>query len=102
MFQVFMIGYARWVPTRFFCWAPYDSHSLYEISVVINDRVLSPDEVLNRYRLSQKGEERRAIAHVMNILQQYEETYGKKDQARVELTYAVNGKKEETWQWPPP
>jgi len=99
LFQLGMIGYARFVPTRFFCWAPYDSQNKYQIQVVLNDRELIPNEIEARYRIPQKGYDNRAISHVIKILQQYEETYGQSDKALVKLRYSVNGKKEQVWQW---
>jgi hypothetical protein len=101
LFQLGMIGYARFVPTRFFCWGPYDSQNKYEVQVVLKGRELTRPEVEARYRIPQRGYDSRAIAHVMKILQQYEETYGRSDQAIVKLRYTVNGKKEQVWQWAP-
>ncbi len=101
LFQLGMIGYARFVPTRFFCWGPYDSQNKYQIQVVLKDRELTPREIKARYRFPQSGYDNRAIAHIIKILRQYEETYGRSDKAFVKLTYSVNGKKEQVWQWSP-
>ena len=100
-FQLFMIGYARFVPSRYFCWAPMDSQNLYEIEVVIGGRELGDDEVLARYRQPAKGGNWQAIQHVIDNVQQYEETYGRRDQAEVSITYTVNGGAEKRWTWPP-
>ena len=99
-FQLAMIGYARFVPSRYFCWAPMDSQNLYSISVVIDGRELDPEEVGERYRQPAEGGNWQAVQHVLDKVQQYEETYGRDDAARVVVTYSVNGHPEETWTWP--
>ena len=100
-FQLAMIGYARFVPSRYFCWAPMDSQNLYSISVVIDGRELGPEEIGERYRQPAEGGNWQAVQHVFDKVQQYEETYGRDDAARVVVTYTVNGHPEETWTWPP-
>ncbi len=100
-FQLFMIGYARFVPSRYFCWAPMDSQNLYSIAVEIDGHSLGPDEIEARYRQPATGGNWQAIQHALDKVQQYEETYGKDDDARVTVTFTVNGGPEETWSWPP-
>lgn len=100
LFQIIMIGYARFVPTRFFCWAPFDSLNLYQIQVTLAGKVLTPQEIKDRYRIESKGTDHRAISHVLLILKQYEETYGRNDNAHVQVVYSVNGRKEQSWEWP--
>ena len=100
-FQVGMIGYARFVPSRYFCWAPYDSQNDFAIEVVIGGRALSPQGIYQRYRRPQQGTDNRSIQHIIDILRQYEQTYGRNDHARVVMTYRVNGREEKAWQWPP-
>lgn len=100
-FQLVMIGYARFVPSRYFCWAPMDSQNLYSIAVVIDGRELEPDEILARYRQPAEGGNWQAIQHALDKVRQYEETYGRDDGAEVVVTYTVNGHPEETWHWPP-
>ncbi len=99
LFQLGMIGYARFVPTRFFCWAPFDSQNRYQIQVVLPDGELTAHEIEARYRIPQRGSDNRAIAHIQKIVQQYEESYGWNDRAAVKLTYTVNGGKEQVWRW---
>ncbi len=101
-FQIVMVGYARFVPSRYFCWAPMDSQNLYSITVVIGDRALSPAEIGARYRQPAEGGNWQAIQHVLDKVRQYEATYGLGDGARVTVVYTVNGGPEETWVWPPP
>ena len=59
LFQLVMIGYARYVPARYFCWA----------------------EIRSRYRRPH-GVDNRSIQHVMDIVQQYEESYGRGDRPK--------------------
>jgi len=100
-FRVAMIGYARFVPSRYFCWAPMDSQNLYSIAVVIDGRELGPEEIERRYRQPAQGGNWQAIQHALDKVRQYEETYGQDDDAEVVVTYTVNGHPEETWTWPP-
>lgn len=100
-FQVGMIGYARFVPSRYFCWAPMDSQNLYEIRVVIGGRELDAEAISARYRQPAVGGNWQAIQHVLDKVRQYEQTYGRDDDAEVVVTYTVNGRSEETWSWPP-
>ena len=98
--QLLSIGYARFIPERFFCWAPYDEHSRYTIDVQIGGRALSADEISTRYRYNAGGWEVRAIHNVISLVRQYEMTYGYSEQAWVTITYVVNGRPQETWTWP--
>ena len=99
-FQIGMIVYARFAPSRYFCWAPMDSQNLFSIRVVINERELSKNEIMLRYRQPQQGGNWQSIQHVKDKFQQYEETYGRTDNAKVEMTYTVNDGKEQFWEWP--
>lgn len=101
IWQLGMIAYARFVPTRYFCWAPYDTQTAYSLSVTISGRELTPDEIRARYRRPARGRDNRSPNHVMDVVQQYEETYGRGDGAQVVMSYSVNGHPEEQWKWPP-
>ena len=101
-FQIAMIGYARFVPSRYFCWAPMDSQNLYSITVVIDGRELDPEAIEARYRQPAKGGNWQAVQHVLDKVRQYEQTYGRDESARVVVAFTVNGGPEETWTWPPP
>jgi hypothetical protein len=98
--QVISIIYARFVPEKFFCWAPYDQHSYYEINVELDGQTLSTEETRLRYRYRTIGWEPRSINNVISIVRQYEKTYGKNDEAKVVLTYESNGHPEQSWRWP--
>jgi hypothetical protein len=100
LFQLVMIGYARFVPARYFCWAPYDIQTEYKLDVSIGGRTLTAAEIRRRYRRPKQGVDNRSIQHVMDIVQQYEETYGRSDRAQVLMKYRINGKEELEWQYP--
>ena len=97
LLQVGSIIYARFIPERFFCWAPYDEHSHFEISVKISGNALSKYEVKQRYKYHAIGWESRAIHNVFNLIEQYEKTYGSNDKAQVTVKYSTNGHKEKIW-----
>lgn len=84
---------------RYYTWAPHDQQGGYDISVVVDGRELTEAELLDRYRRS-RGVDPRAIAHVFNIVEQYETTYGAADDAVVEIRYWVNGEGPQLWHWP--
>ena len=98
--QVGAIGWARFTPARYFAWAPYDRISLYTVEVSVDGRVLSREEAEGRYGFSLWGRDNRSIRHVIDAVEQYEETYGAGDGARVVIRYTVNGGPEERWTWP--
>lgn len=98
--QVVGIAAARFGPERYFCWAPYDEITRFEISVTIDGRKLSVDDIRWRYRLPDSSRENRSYANVIAVIAQYERTYGAADRARVEFHYRVNGGPPRQWQWP--
>jgi hypothetical protein len=98
--QVLSIAYARVIPERFFCWAPYDERSEYRIDVELNGQSLPAKEVAERYRYRANGWEARSVHNVISMVRQYESTYGKDDNARVTIHYQTNGRPKEAWQWP--
>lgn len=97
LIQLSSIVYARFIPERFFCWAPYDEHSHYKINVIINGSDLSAKEVSARYRYTPEGWEPRSMHNIFSIVKQYEVTYGKEDNATVEIVYRTNGHNEKRW-----
>ena len=98
--QIGSIIYARFIPERFFCWAPYDSHTKYEISVTIDNKVLSKDNIKKRYHYRVSGWEKRSIHNVFSYIKSYETSYGKNDDAKVIVTYSVNGNPQQIWTHP--
>ncbi len=101
LFQVVMIGYARFVPSRYFCWAPYDTQTEYWISASIHGQALSAAEIRARYRRAAHGFDNRSPQHVIDILQGVEERRAVAERAEVSMKYRVNGKEEREWRWTP-
>lgn len=95
--QISSIVYARFVPERFFCWAPYDSHTQFETFVTINNRTLTQDEAEQRYNYKMKGWEQRSINNIFSLITQYETTYGKDEHAEVLVIYSTNGHPKKEW-----
>ena len=102
LFQLGAIIYARFVPVRYFCWAPYDSQNDYLIGAVVNGRVLSQDEIRGRYKKRAKDTDNRSIQHIKDIISGYETSYGAGENARVTISFRVNGGEEQSWKWPRP
>lgn len=98
--QVAGVAYARFVPTRYLCWAPYDQISFYMIEAEREGRPLTPSEISARYRMPAEGRENRTIQHVLNTIAQYESTYGRADKVGVRVRYRTNGRPEQTWSVP--
>jgi hypothetical protein len=99
LFQLCMVLYARFVPSRYFCWAPNDYMVEYRLRVTVAGHELGPQESFRRYRLPEGGLQL-PVQHIMDIVQQYEQTYGKNDHACVAMRYCVNGHEEREWRWP--
>ena len=101
-FQLGAIVYARFVPTRYFCWAPYDIQTDYVATSIVNGHPLTAAEFQKRYRRARRGFDNRSPQHVIDMFQQVEEkraALGEK--ATIVMTYRVNGKEPQEWHWPP-
>jgi hypothetical protein len=98
--QILGIIVGKFSDARFFCWAPYDQFSFYEITVRINGRELSDQEISERYRRGKRGRNNRNIHNVISNVRQYEETYATEKNVTVELSYVINGHQNGTWVWP--
>ena len=99
--QLIGIIYARFTDVRYFCWAPYDQISTYQIQVRLPSRnFLSEDEIQSRYHIPAQGRENRAIHNIISLIEKYEKSYGKQEQAEVRPFYSTNGKKQNTWNYP--
>jgi hypothetical protein len=101
--QLVAIVYARFTPLRYFCWAPNDYVTDYTLTVTVNQRKLTDREILKRYRLPEPlGIYENPVEHITAEIQQYETTYGRQDNAAVELSSSLNGKgATRRWAWPP-
>ncbi len=103
LFQVGAIVYARFVPARYFCWAPFDMQTAYQLEVSVNGDTLTDQQIRARYRrLGRKGSDNRSPQHVIDVLQQTEERYHEADETHILLTYRVNGKEEQRWEYRSP
>ena len=100
--QVASVTYARFVPQRFFCWAPYDMHTRFTVDVVLGGRQLSANEVARRYHYHSRGWEPRSIYNLQSMIRQYESTYGRDEHAQVSMRYEINGHPPVLWTWPRP
>jgi hypothetical protein len=100
-FQLGAIAYARFVPTRYFCWAPFDTQTDYVATATVNGHELTAGEFRQRYRRPMKGFDNRSPQHVIDMLQQVEEKRASPgDKAVIEMKYRVNGKSPLEWHWP--
>ena len=101
-FQLAAIVYARFVPTRYFCWAPFDIQTDYTATSTVNGHTLTAAEFQKRYRRARHGFDNRSPQHVIDMLQQVEEKrVALGDQATIVMKYRVNGKEPQEWHWPP-
>jgi hypothetical protein len=101
-FQLGAIVYARFVPTRYFCWAPYDIQTDYVATATVNGKTLSGAEFRSRYRRNSRGFDNRSPWHVIDMFRQVEEKRSKLgEQATIVMKYRVNGKEPQEWRWPP-
>src|SRR2546426_5087884 len=92
-FQLGAIVYARFAPTRYFCWAPYDIQTDYVATATVNGKQLTGAEFRRRYRRSQRGFDNRAPRHIIDMLEQIEQKRAKlAEQATIVMTYRANGK----------
>jgi hypothetical protein len=101
-FQLGAIVYARFVPTRYFCWAPFDTQTDYVATATVNGHELTAVEFQKRYRRTRRGFDNRSPQHVIDMLQQVEERRAALgDQTSIIMKYRVNGKELREWRWPP-
>lgn len=101
--QLFSVVYARTTAKRYFCWAPNDYVTDYRLKVSVHGRELEQQEVLRRYGLKpfQARVYENPAEHLIDFISQYETTYGRHDDAQVELTWTLNGHgPERNWRWP--
>jgi hypothetical protein len=101
IFQVCAICYARFVPTRYFCWAPYDTQTVYDARATVNGHELTSKEFLLRYRKPAHGGDNRSPQHVIDMLAQTEVKHARDgDRTLINMIYRVNGKEPQKWHWP--
>ena len=106
--QLGAITYARFVETRYFCWAPFHHEATYTLEVHVGQRSLSEAEALARYRIisfyrdRQSGRhwELNTIEHIKETIRQFEQNRSDSTPAEVRLSYSINGAADEEWRWP--
>jgi hypothetical protein len=102
----FLLGQLAWMlyeqtrPTRYFCWAPNDYVTDYQLAVTVAGRALSDEEVLRRYHWPRQGRFENVPQHLIDIVRQFEHTYGRAEEAHVQLVYRLNDHAEQEWRWP--
>jgi hypothetical protein len=85
---------------RWFAWAPNDYMTEYEIAVRIGGSPLAPEEIQDRYRVPAEHFQEGAAQHLVDLVHQYETTYGRGDAAEVVIRYRVNRRAPREWRWP--
>lgn len=93
--------HARFVSSRWICWAPNDYATWYRLEVRVNGHSLSPAEIENRYQLPQEYVYQNPVQNIEDVIGQYERTYGRNDHTEVNLHYREVGGPLQQWQWPP-
>lgn len=106
--QVVFFVRARFVESRYFCWAPFHSEARYRIDATSGGRTLNDDEIARRYSLAHyywdKGTrtdwELNTITHVIDTIRATEAALPAPERAAVTITYRVNGRQPEQWHSP--
>jgi hypothetical protein len=88
-------------PARWICWAPNDYATWYRLDVRVNGHALSPAQIEDRYQLPGEYVYQNPPQNIEDIIRQYEQTYGSKDQTQVNLLYREAGGPPQQWRWPP-
>jgi hypothetical protein len=83
-------GSARWL-----CWAPNDYAVEYHL-VVTKDG----ERITRRYNIPDQGLYENPAQNIIDLIEQYERTYGWKDHVEVDLTYRNSGGPESHWHYP--
>lgn len=108
--QVAAIAGAAFFPgLRFFAWAPFHEPARCHIRVLIGGRELNDDLVARRYGLprihrrsgSAEDWQLNDIRNVLEVVEAYESTTGRRDCAVVRIEFRRNRGNPEVWQWPP-
>ena len=98
--QLAQVFHAQWGASRWLCWAPNDYVTEYRLEASVEGRQLSPQEIADRYQIPARGVYENPAQNIIEIVEQYEETYGRTNPAKVTLLYRVSGGTAREWQWP--
>ncbi len=99
---------ARFMDSRYFCWAPFHSEARYRVDATVAGRALGDDAIARRYGSpryyfdpkTRTDWELNAIAHVTDTIRATEAALPPAARARVVVTYRVNGGAERRWSLP--
>jgi hypothetical protein len=105
--QVVLFARARFVDSRYFCWAPFHSEARYSIDVTLRGQRLDDAAIGERYRITRlywdprtrTDWELNSIAHVIDTVRATEDALPEGERASVVVTYRVNGRGEEQWRY---
>lgn len=97
--QLVLIVWARFAYERYFCWAPHDCQTEYELTVFVNGKELTDKEIKTLYHKPKKYRDVRSPDNVKGWIMQHSRTYGRNDDILVIMDYQVNGIKKEPWKW---
>lgn len=98
--QIGAIAYSRFTPHRYFCWAPFDQQTEFWIVASQGGAPLDNRAVLTRYRRPAHGFDNRSAHHLFDIIERAERRYEPTRQAKVDITYRVNGGEKSQWSYP--
>lgn len=99
--QLGLVIGAQFTSRRYFCWAPNDYANTFSVEVMINGHELPERQALSRYQLQdRKLSYENPASHIIDLIRQYEQTYGRDDRAEVLLKWSLNGHEEQSWRWP--
>jgi hypothetical protein len=96
--QVAGIVAGRFRSERFFCWAPFEETSFYEIEAKVDGKKLDAAAIKNRFGLGTKGRDNRSIHNIISVLRWCEQHSD--NPAEVKLIFQTNGGNTQIWQWP--
>ena len=90
----------RFVNDRYFCWAPFDQQTKYEIRIDIGREGLTHDQIRKRYRRPAEGVDNRSAHNLFDIITRAEQKFEKWGRSRVLVIYSVNGNDRQEWRYP--
>ena len=86
---------------RWYCWAPNDYAVWYRIEVQVVGVTLTPGEIEQRYQIPAEHVAQHPAINNIEMIRQYETTYGRNDHAEVQMFYRRSGGDLQRWSWPP-
>ena len=93
---------AKTTSHRYFCWAPFDQHTSYEIHASRHGVPLSDEAIEARYHIPARGYNPRSCYEVLGTIERFESTDGRHRPLEVHVSYRINGGPEQTWTRTPP